>query len=203
MNKTQKFLRFITGDLGFFLILFIIIILSFILLSPKISAELFSFKRQVILNEFIAKTKANGIDPREYWKFREFYSPGYFTFSRTGIESAKLTETQKEIGVKYNGKNIDLTFLVFTSPKVKSLDMLTKEMDLSKIIDQKKLPQSNIVFINKTGIIYRDGPNILKSVFLFSNSEMKKANGFFDYSERDKMLTAGENWFNVTSITTK
>jgi len=39
-----------------------------------------------------------------------------------------------------------------------------------------------------------------KIVFLLTNEEMKKANGFFDYKDKDKKITEGENWFNITSL---
>lgn len=202
MNKTQKFLAFIKSDLGFFLILFVVIVLSFSLLSPKISAQLFTFKRQSTLNEFINNSKANGINSQEYWKFREFYSPGYFTFSRGGIEKKLLELTRGKIGIKYNEKNIDLTFLVFSSPEVNSLDMLTKQTNLNSIVTGQQLPKENIIYMNKNSLIYKENPKTIKMVFLLSNAEMKKANGFFDYTEKDKKITEGENWFNITSIKT-
>lgn len=202
MSKTQKFLEYIKSDLGFFLILLIVITVSFLFLSPKISAELFVFKRQSALNEFINNSKTNGINSQEYWKFREFYSPGYITFSRNGINKNLLNETQEKIKIKYNEKNIDLTFLVFTSPKVNSLDMLTKQTDLNMVIDQDQLSKENIIFINTNSLIYKEGPKTIKIIFLLSNAEMKKTNGFFKYEENDKKITEGENWFNITSIKT-
>ncbi len=202
MNKTQKSLAFIKSDFGFFLILFIVIVLSFSLFSPKISAQLFTLKRQATLNEFINKTKNNGVDPQEYWKFREFYSPGYFAFSKGGIERNLLKLTKGKIGIKYNEKNIDLIFLVFSSPQVSSLDMLTKQTDLDSIVAGQQLLKENIIFMNKNSLIYKESPKTIKVVFLLSNSEMKKANGFFKYTENDKKITTGENWFNITSIKT-
>lgn len=202
MNKTQKFLGFIRSDLGFFLILFVAIISCFYLLSPKISAQLFTFKRQVTLNEFINNSKANGINPQEYWKFREFYSPGYFTFSRDGIEESLLKTTKEKIGIKFNEKNIDLTFLIFSSPQVDSLDMLTKQTDLNSIVTEMHLLQENIIFINKDTLIYKEDPKTIKIVFLLNNAEMKKANGFFKYEENDKKITGEKNWLNITSIKT-
>src|SRR3989344_4701200 len=127
MNKIQKISTHLKNDLIFFPVLLILITLAFILFSPKTSSLLFSFKRQTILSEFINKTKNNGINPQEYWKFREFYSPGYFNFSKDGINNPLLKQTKEKVGVKYNDKNIDLTFLVFSSPRTSSLDMLTNQ----------------------------------------------------------------------------
>lgn len=202
MSKTQKLLTYVKSDLGFFLILLIIITVSFLFLSPKISAELFVFKRQSALSEFINNSKTNGINSQEYWKFREFYSPGYITFSRNGINKNLLNETQEKIKIKYNEKNIDLTFLVFSSPKINSLDMLTKQTDLTSVVALQQLQKENIIFMNKNSLIYKESSKIIKIIFLLSNSEMRKANGFFDYLDKDKKITEEENWFNITSIKT-
>jgi hypothetical protein len=200
MNKIQKFVNLIKSDVGFYFILIFVIILAFCILSPKISAQLFPVKRQAILNEFVNNTKINGINSQEYWKFREFYSPGYFIFSRNGIDEKLLKKTQTNIGINYNQNNINLTFLVFSSPLVSSLDMLTKQTDLNTIINLQKIPKENILYINKNNLIYKESSKIIKIIFLLNNNEMKKANGFFKYTENDQKLTEGENWFNITSV---
>jgi len=202
MNKIQKISTHLKNDLIFFPVLLILITLAFILFSPKTSSLLFSFKRQTILSEFINKTKNNGINPQEYWKFREFYSPGYFNFSKDGINNPLLKQTKEKVGVKYNDKNIDLTFLVFSSPRTSSLDMLTNQTYLDEIIEEKQLQKTQIIFINKNTLIYKADAETIRVAFLLNNNEMKKANGFFDYKDKDKNITEGKNWFNITSIKT-
>jgi len=201
MSKIQKFLRLLGGEFSFFILILITIAGLFIFLSPKISSQIFPFKRQAILNEFIAITKQKGfIDPQEYWKFREFYSPGYFTFSKDGIEKTLISEAREKIGIKYNEENIDLTFSTFSSPLTESLDMLTTQTDLSMIFNQNKLSKENIIFMNKNSLIYEETPKIIKIVFLLSNSDIKKANGFFYYTDQDKKLVGNKNWFDITII---
>ena len=142
------------------------------------------------------------MDPREYWQFREFYSPGSFNFSRTGITESLLKNKQTEINIPYDQNEIDLTFLAFTSPKLLSLDMLTKENDLNKIIDINTLKKTNVLFMNKNSLIYQKSSGRIIIIFLRNESDMKNANGFFDYQDKDKNITAGENWLNITSLTT-
>lgn len=202
MSKTQKFLVFFKSDTFFFLILPFVIVFCFSLLSPKISAKLFTYKRQATLSEFINSSKTNGINPQEYWKFREFYSPGHFTYSKEGIGENLLNLTKIKTGIKYNEKNIDLAFLVFSSPHVNSLDMLTKQTSLNSIVTEKQLPKEDIIFMDKNSLIYRENPKTIKIIFLLKNAQMKKANGFFKYTEADKQVTEGENWFNISSINT-
>ncbi|MDP2649550.1 MAG: hypothetical protein Q8P10_01775 [bacterium] len=201
MGKTQRILRLFKNDFSFFILTLIIIIGLFLFLSPKISSQLFPLKRQAILNDFINSTKQKGsIDPQEYWKFRDFYSPGYFIFSRSGIEETLALQTKEKIGIKYNEKNIDLIFLDFSSPLVNSLDMLTTSAELNEIIDQEQLQAKNIIFMNTNSLIYEENPRIIKIVFLLDNNDMKKANGFFDYGEKDKKLVENKNWLNITTI---
>ena len=201
MIKTQRFLNFFKSENGFLVVILILILVLFTILSPKISSLLFPFKRQNILTEFIKNTKTSGkINGQAYWKFREFYSPGYFTFSRSGINDSLSRKAIKEIGISYDQKRTTLTFLTYSSSRLYSLDILTKQSNLSKIFDQRSIKKENIIFNGENGIIYEEDSKKIKIVFLISNFEMKKANGFFDYQEKDKSLVEGENWFNVTTI---
>lgn len=177
MAKTQSILGLIKNDFSFFILILITIISLFLVLSPKTGSQLLPFRRQTTLNEFISSTKHNGfINPQEYWKFREFYSPGYFTFSGDALES-----------------------LVFSSPLVNSLDVLTDQTNLNAIF-QKQLPKKSIIFMDKNSLIYQETPTIIKIVFLLSNNDLKKTNGFFDYNDKDKKPTENKNWYNTTTV---
>lgn len=199
MNKIQKLLEFIKSDIGFYSSVLIIIVFLFCILNPKISNQIFSFKRNSTLNNFINITKSKGaIDSQEYWEFREFYSPGYFVFSNSVINKTLLDKAKAIIGLKYNEKNVSLVFLIFSSPNLNSIDMLTKQTDLTKMFNK---PQNiNVIFINKNCLIYKADSTTIKIVFLLSNADMRRANGFFDYQDKDKKITEGENWFNITSL---
>ena|ERR1035437_3802492 len=199
MSKIQKALNSI---LGFSILLLVFIVVLFIVLSPKVSSLLLPFKSEAILNEFINKTKTAGaINPQEYWQFREFYSPGYFTFTKTGITNSLTEIAVGKIGIKYDQKTIDLTDLLFSSQKLSSLDMLTKQSSLSAVFDKKQFQSGKILFNNKNSMIYQVDAKTIKIVFLLTNADMQKANGFFDYTDVDKKITEGENWFNITSLT--
>lgn len=178
MKKKQKFL---TIKNWLFFTLPILIIVLFLLLSPKISSEVFSFKRHTVLNEFINSTKANGrIDPQAYWKFREFYSPGSFIFSKN---------------------TIDKPFLTFSSSLLESTDILTEYSSLNEATKTSVLKE-NIIFKGENSLIYKQDKNIIKIVFLLSNDEMRKANGFFDYNDKDKKITENKKWLNITTVKT-
>lgn len=198
MNKKQKLQKVIKNERVFLIALVFIVVGLFVALSPKASS-LFPFKRHAILNDFINKTEMTGkINPQDYWEFREFYSPGFFTFSKEGIAQSISKNAEKEIGINYDEKTTDLTFLFFSSRWLNSLDMLTKQTDLNKIIDVQKIPKDNVIFIGKNCLIYKSDTNTIKISFLSSGTDMQRVSGISDY--QDSKSIGGKNWFNVTSL---
>ena len=201
VSKKQKLQSVINNEAALLVIFILIIVGLFAFLSPKISSLLFPFKRQAILNDFISKTKMAGrIDAKDYWKFREFYSPGSFTFAKDGIAKSLSENATRQIGINYNSKLIDSTFLFFSSDRLDSLDMLTKQEDLNKIIDLEQIPKKNIIFRNKNCLIYKVNTNTVRIAFLLNMNDMQKVNGISDYL--DSQSSKGEDWFNVTSLKT-
>ena len=201
MKETQKIWKFLKSETALFIFVTILIVSLFIVLSPKMSNIVFPQKRQATLNSFIENVKTKGtIDPQAYWEFREFYSPGFFTFSRDGISVFLSKRAKNTIGLTYKIEAIDLVYSFFSSQRLQSLDMLTKQSSLSGLIDGKQFQNGKLIFLNKNSLIYQKDDKTIKIVFLLTNEEMKKANGFFDYKDKDKKITEGENWFNITSF---
>ena len=202
MSKKQSVLEKINNPYYFLTASLAIIVLTFAFFTPKVSSSLFPFKRDMVFNNFLNSTKnENTIDPQKFWEFREFYSPGYFTFSKSGITKSLTKNAAKEIGINYDEKTVNLTFLFFSSQWLNSLDMLTQQTDLNKIINLGKIPQNNIIFMGKNCLIYKSNPNIIKIVFLLSNDNMQKVSGLSDYE--DSKMIRGKNWLNVTSLKIK
>lgn len=176
---------------------FLIVLICTFLLIPKVASTVFPAKRQLTLNEFLKNTQEkNTINAQSYWKFREFYSPGYFNFDKNGL-SIKEDD--------YNGISLteqlslnNLVFLEFTSPYLTSLDILTTENELGKIINTNP-SDGKIIFQAKNQIIIENEETI-KIMFLKSEDEMKTANGFFDYGGEDKELVKNKIWLNVTRL---
>jgi hypothetical protein len=167
-------------------------------LSPKISSLLLPVKRQMVLNSFLkeVETKKN-LDGYDYWKFREFYSPGYFSFSKTGISEILLKSLTSKLGMVCNSSTVS-AYLVFSSESLNSLDMLTKQTDLKKIINTRIIPKTNIILSAKNVIIYKTDPKVIKIAFLLDGSKMPEVSGFSDYIDKD--LVKGKNWLNITSL---
>lgn len=181
---------------AFFFIVFLVTITLFVFLEPKVSARLFPFIRSSHLNSFLTHTvPSKKIDGRTYWEFREFYSPGVFTYDKKGIEDT-IVKTVFRNDIQSKDQDM-LPFLFFTSPFLQSIDSLTSETSITSFIVSNakgNLINTPVLFMN------RNDTEILL-VFLLPYAAMERTNGFFDYQEKDKMLVKDKNWLNITRIT--
>lgn len=185
------------NTLLFYSVTTLIILISFFLFVPKISSSLFPFKRHMLWDTFLTQVqKDRKIDPQKYWEFREFYSPGYFTDNKTA-STDEITNALKKYGIK--GDRTFTTLLVFHAKNAESIDTLTTMTKFDAII--APLPHNNILFKNNDSLIYKPDETHVVITFLKPLSEMEKANGFFDYREKDKELVKGKMWFNITKLT--
>ena len=196
MNQKQKLKD---PQILFFLSILLIVSLCFILLVPKVASRVFPQKREMLLNAFITQVKRDQkIDPQKYWEFREFYSPGYFNFSEKGIDMSNLKDGHSDLS--RSADMIDLYFLGFYSKNLISLDGLTEEASLNKVFYKDKLSTKEVLFESHNAIIYKDTTGQTYIVFLLPISEMKKANGFFDYNKNELKFLDKKNWFNITKL---
>src|SRR3989344_1180556 len=103
MSPIQNLYSSIKKPGSFALVVLLILIISTLTLLPKLSSKVFPKEQSKMLKTFISLVVKNqSINPQEYWEFREFYSPGFFTFSKTGIdnytEDKILIESKVTIG---------------------------------------------------------------------------------------------------------
>lgn len=172
--------------------------LLFVILQPQVSSLLFKVKRDVLLNNYIQQIDLQtNIDPQAYWMLREFYSPGYFTLNKTGLANKDMEKIRYDILVVFSRKLTPI--LTFQSPKSLSVEFLTTYSNISSFI---KRPEGAIIIKNNNReIIYKSDTRIVIALLLRIN-EMKKANGFFDYTGDDKEFLKGKYWLTVTSFIT-
>lgn len=200
--KKQTGSTFLQGDIFFFSLLSIVILLCFLFLTPKVASNLFPQKRVMIWQSFLVDVKKHQkLDPRKYWEFREFYSPGYFEFSRDGLTRNQTQDVMRQIDIHSINNLSTFPFLVFHAKYLQSLDFLITKENKELYIPTIILKRDNILFQNKNILIYKENPHIIKLVFILSEEEMKKANGFFDYNDKDKELVKGKYWLNTTRVT--
>jgi hypothetical protein len=159
--------------ISFYFTIIIIILGLFCLLQPKIKAKI-GLKNNKLLDTFIRETIINKkINVQEFWKLREFYCPGSFIFDRNKP-----------------------TFLTYSCNYLKSYDSLVSE---STIIVSKEIKQKDIIVNNRNVLITKDKQDII-ILFIVRTEEMEKANGFFDYKEKDKKLLKNKYWLDKTII---
>ncbi len=195
MNKKQSIFQKLENPIVFLTFLMIIITICFVIFTPRVSSLIFSEKRELNLNSFISSAQNDQkIDPQEFWKFREFYSPGYFELRDQGLEKSEIQSAQSEIGLLPN--NVIYASL-FRSKHSLSLDGVTEAKSLDEVIDINSIGE--IKFQNSNSAIIKRGNDWI-IIFLMPVSEMKKANGFFEYEGKDKEFLKNKNWFNLTKI---
>lgn len=182
-------------DRHFLLLSTFCIIILFVFFQPKVSSLLFSLKRQIVLQTFLHEVMSQGsIDPQKYWEFREFYSPGSFILNKQGMITKESTALEQTVGITQKD---GIPVLDFHSGKIMSIDILTTNPVL---VDMLHISQKQpIIFQTKNQKIYQQSQQLF-IVFALPISEMKKANGFFDYTGDDKKLLQNKYWVNITSV---
>ncbi len=195
MIKKQSIFHLLENPLVFLSMIIVFISLLFLIFSPRLSSSLFSFKRSILLNNFINKTLSTKIiDSQRYWEFREFYSPGYSKIENQGLNRKDIDQAIEKIGQQPS--NIDHYTNVFFSSHSTSIEGLTREIKLRTTIS---IPNdSKILFENSESIIFKsEGKTYI--AFIKPISDMKKTNGFFEY-QKDKKMFDNNNWFSITVL---
>ncbi len=192
MNKNHK-------DIYFYIISVLIIVTIFIFLQPKISMRVFLFKKKYLWKDFKEKVlKENKIEAQSFWKFREFYCPGNFIFNKKGIKNKEFLKKFKDKNIDFNKLSKELIFLEYNCSNLYSIDALVDFNDISQVI--KNINPEKKIYKNKNDYIYSQNKNKQMIIFIKPLDEMKKANGFFDYKEKDKELVKGKYWLNISLI---
>jgi len=164
---------------------------AFLALQPTVSSNLIPQKRQLLLTTFLNQVNQDQhISAQKFWEFREFYSPGTFTFNS---ESVGVYQTFRIINLPT--PQTDLIF--FTAPKTKSLDAV---INSPRIYLDKISSISEPVFQNSSSVIYYNTQSSLKIIFYKSIDEMRSANGFFDYLPSELEFLDGKYWLNETEL---
>lgn len=158
----------------YYIISVVLIIGLYLILAPKISLILFDRKNDTFLNKFIQTTvKEKQIDVQAFWKMREFYCPGAFTYDKT--------------------KN---PFLIYSCKWLTSKEFLVESSTLQNL---PKLNKKMVILQTNQILLYKD-KNKLFINFVVSEEEMEKAVGVFDYRGKDKNLVKNKFWLDTTVI---
>lgn len=178
-------------------VLFTILLISFVILHPGIKPRWDSGYRSNLLTKFIDEISADGkLDAQKYWYFRERYSPGNFSFNDEVID---LLQTFRIVNVNDQG-NTEL--LYYEGKYLNSIDSISTEASLSAVGAgaDHNTDRKNILLNTENILLTKTNDNFLELEFILPISEMKKANGFFDYLESENQLLENKVWVNRTQI---
>lgn len=149
--------------------------------------------RNNLLVKFVDEISAEGkLDAQKYWYFRERYSPGNFSFNDEVID---LLQTFRIVNVNDQG-NTEL--LYYKGKYLSSTDSISTEGSLSLV--DANTDQKNILLNTESVLLKKISNDLLELEFILPISEMKKANGFFDYLESEDKLLENKVWINRTKI---
>lgn len=178
---------------SFFLLTILVLLFSLAFFHPGIRPRWDSHYRRQLLDKFISQVEADQkIDPQKYWYFRERYSPGNLSFNSQAIDMLQtfkitnLEELKPTVLLNYQSKHLSSTDSVTPEPHL--IKKPTPGSDEKYIINQDNL------------ILQKIDEHHLKLEFVLPISEMKKANGLFDYKDSENQLLENKFWLNQTLI---
>lgn len=184
---------------GFYILICLLIVGGFIFLPPKIVPRLIKKQADTTLSAFIENSKRNHkIDPVEFWKFREFYSPGTYDFRKKGFEGKEPSYIVDNFKVASTEGSF-FPFLYYRSEKTESVEALVDDPTLVASISAS-MKNENCDLHEKREIICKQN-GIFSIYFVKTIDEMKKANAFYDYRDTntDKLIK-GKYWFAAVFV---
>lgn len=174
-----------------------------ILLQPHVRATVLGFwSRPQAAENFLRQVSSKeGINTKEFWEFREKYSPGSFSFD-AGVEhlGTQVIQVLPAAGMPLHTFTaphmVSKDFVVPLDPQLsrneQARDLLSKQAPLPK--------QENILYSNETDLIYEieDGKRIL--FFYRPIEELFQVDGLFDFTDAERALLQDTFWINITEL---
>lgn len=190
MQKQTAIQALLKNDLFLLFVILITILTSFILFVPKVSSILIPQKRAALLQNFINDMqKKQDIDLRQYWEFREFYSPGSFNYEKNGL----FNKNDMRIMSLISQDPSVTPKLLFSSERVTSIGGRTK---VKKLSAKNSYPN---ILLQTSSLVLSENETTIFLIFLKPVSEVKKANGFLQY-EQTHDEKQGDLWLEITTI---
>lgn len=177
------------------LIILLASILSYLFMQPTILSVWNPLYRAQLLSQFLSQTQnVQMVDPQRFWLFRERYSPGTMQIN---TEAVSMLQTYRITKTHPSGMT---ELMKYESPRLVSTDLLTTQTNALTEFRQK-LPQNAQIIDETSSYIIAELPE-KKMILAFQKpiSEMKKANGFFDYLPEEEKLLSGTEWLSISYI---
>lgn len=172
----------------------ILFILGAVLFHPTLHLGQ-TFIRQQKSVKFLSHMQDSTFTMRDYWQFREFYSPGKFAFDPQVVSLAGALQFNDITTSK-------AVLLTFTSAQLESTDSIvekTPEDYIGQSFANMKNVKTLVVKPDRVAFQTEDGK--IHLVFLRSTQEMVATLGLFDYGKKEKDILEHKLWLNETIIT--
>jgi hypothetical protein len=169
-----------------------LVLASVLCFHPSVRPRWDKSYREQLLSQFIIDVQVSKVvDAQKYWIFREKFSPGNFVFNDQAID---VFQTYRIVNLDPKGVT---KLLTYSSPYLSSVDsvvpLTTESIKLIDSSGEKLLSTKEVLLVKNDNGSYQLN-------FLLPISEMKKANGFFDYLEKENELLKDQVWLNSTTI---
>jgi len=181
-----------------------VLVLGTLCLQPHVKALVFGeLSRPVSLEKFIADVEAKqGIDEKSFWKFRERYAPGSFTFN-SGVAFLgtqviqKLPTAGEPLHTFTSAHLVSQDFVLVRDPSLEPVDQAK-----AFLASQASLPTSeaSILFSNETNLMYTTTDNQTVIFFFRPIEELYTVDGLFDFTEDERELLKDRFWVNLTIL---
>lgn len=177
------------------LIILLASILGYVFLQPTVLSVWNPLYRTKLLSQFLSQIQnTHTVDPQRFWLFRERYSPGTM---RVNTEAVSMLQTYRITQTHPSGTT---ELMKYESLLLASSEQLTTQANTLTQFRQKLPPNAQILDESSTHIVAELPEKKVVLAFQKPISEMKTANGFFDYLPEEDELLSGTEWFTVTYI---
>lgn len=161
----------------------------FIVLQPHSATAIVSPSHQtLLLNRWIASVEAEkNIDLYDWWKFREFYSPGSFTYDPQFLTPYSI--------LQFHEVASEMPFMTFASEKLIAKESLyskerCQDLQTTLAMTTANLESKNVILANpQTVLIFSPDLNELQLIFIRTFTDLKSVNQTIDYTTSEDRLT--------------
>ena len=167
-----------------------LVLLTIALLHPGVRPRWDRSYRQQLFATFLTDLHASGLDPQAFWLFRERFSPGTFTINPEAVgifQTFRVTDLSAD----------ETWLLAYKGSYIDSTDSIVPTASLSAYI---QVDNEYLYVSDQVALKWQDTDKKIQLVFILPISEMKKANGFFDYLPEEMTLLEDKYWLNQTEL---
>lgn len=149
------------------------------------------FRLQTLLDDI----EQPSFSMREFWQFREFYSPGTFSFNTDAIFLAGALQFLPS-------KAQSVSLLTFRSSKIDSEESILTESLASSVFANRKssFQSAQVLFESNDTLVLKTADAKLHLYFLKKPSEFFQTVGFFDFGKVERQMLENKLWLDETTI---